>query len=393
MTSHLDDGTIHELLDGEIPSTHLAPLQAHLAACAECRARLNSAREMVDFSDQLVELLDDPPVAEVAPVMVTPLPTPARPWIRQLAWAASIAIAVGAGWYARGDVQQVLPPVRVDSPVTEAISAVPPTSPATSPSSTGAITAPTVGRSVEPTPIVGGRQELAAKATGEVERNRVEPTLQKPAAEAQRLDLRTAQAPAPVAPAIAASGGGLSLPSAEARRAARTIQDNRSDLVPRDQVMTKQLIGEAAATDTVALQLVALQWLLDSSEINGNNQVTAVCIGVSSSTTVGDRPASSSDARDLPDSLRRRLSAGSRSLRPGSACSVSQRAPLPTIETATGRPAVSVLVGTPHFLSPDRALIGTQRREGGRSAGGYRCDLERRNGAWVVVDCKRTWVS
>ena len=53
MTSHLDDGTIHELLDGEIPSAQLPPLQAHLAACAECRARLDSARELVDFSDEL----------------------------------------------------------------------------------------------------------------------------------------------------------------------------------------------------------------------------------------------------------------------------------------------------------------------------------------------------
>jgi hypothetical protein len=31
MTSHLDDGTIQELLDGEVHSSALPPLQEHLA--------------------------------------------------------------------------------------------------------------------------------------------------------------------------------------------------------------------------------------------------------------------------------------------------------------------------------------------------------------------------
>ena len=41
MTSHLDDGTIHELIDGEIASTALGPIRDHLAAC-ECSGRIGT---------------------------------------------------------------------------------------------------------------------------------------------------------------------------------------------------------------------------------------------------------------------------------------------------------------------------------------------------------------
>lgn len=235
MTSHLDDGTIHELLDGEVPSAQLPPLQAHLASCADCRAQLEAARHLVDFSDELVELLDDPPVAAPAAVVVTPLPTPVRPWLRQLAWAASIAVAVGAGWYARGDVTRVLPPVPVDTPVAEAITAIAPPPPP----------APTVGaappaapaRAVAPA--AADRQEVAANTVAEVGQNRVVPTMEKPTEAAQAVG-RTAPAALAAAPAPAASGGGLAIRDAEARRAA-----------PRDQVITKQLIDQVPV-DTIS---------------------------------------------------------------------------------------------------------------------------------------------
>ncbi|MBK9550525.1 MAG: zf-HC2 domain-containing protein [Gemmatimonadetes bacterium] len=246
MTSHLDDGTIHELLDGEIPSAQLAPLQGHLASCADCRARLESAREMVDFSDELVELLDDPPVAAPVATVVTPLPTRSSPWIRQLAWAASIAVAVGAGWYARGDVQQVLPAVRVDSPIADAISAVPPTT----------VTAPPAApeRAAAPAPVVRGRQEESAKPAQELADRRNDVTAKSVSAE-QQVAVGAA-APVPVAaPATmaprAATGGGLALGAAEARRTAAPERANRSDLAPRDLVATKQLI-DIARVDTIS---------------------------------------------------------------------------------------------------------------------------------------------
>lgn len=98
---HLDEGTLHELLDGEVPSSDLPPIQAHLAACAECRARLEEAREFAGTADQLIETIE---LTEPAPPRGAVIPSrrPARPWGRDLAWAATVVVAVGAGYLARG---------------------------------------------------------------------------------------------------------------------------------------------------------------------------------------------------------------------------------------------------------------------------------------------------
>ena len=96
--SHLEEGLLHALLDGEIPSDELPPIQAHLAGCAECRARLDAERELLGAAAGLVELLE-PPAAETIP----PRRAPVRaPWGRRLAWAASIVAALGLGYAARG---------------------------------------------------------------------------------------------------------------------------------------------------------------------------------------------------------------------------------------------------------------------------------------------------
>lgn len=101
MTSHLDEGILHQLLDGEIPSSELSPIQAHLAECGECRARLEEAAAFLSESDRLIEELDRPeataPQRPASAVAVAP-----AHWKRNLAWAATVVIAVGAGYYARG---------------------------------------------------------------------------------------------------------------------------------------------------------------------------------------------------------------------------------------------------------------------------------------------------
>ncbi|MEO8479008.1 MAG: hypothetical protein ABI542_05185 [Gemmatimonadota bacterium] len=103
--SHLDDGLIQELLDGEVPSQELPPIQAHLASCAECSARLDEARDFASASDEMIGWLDEPEVkASVAPVTapdIAPRPKLAT-WPRNVAWAASLMLAVGLGYSARG---------------------------------------------------------------------------------------------------------------------------------------------------------------------------------------------------------------------------------------------------------------------------------------------------
>ncbi|HTL04501.1 MAG TPA: zf-HC2 domain-containing protein [Gemmatimonadales bacterium] len=96
--SHLEEGILHALLDGEIPSAELPPLQAHLAGCAECRARLEAERGLLGEAAGLVELLELPAGAAVAPRRAPA----SAPWSRRLAWAASIVAALGLGYAGRG---------------------------------------------------------------------------------------------------------------------------------------------------------------------------------------------------------------------------------------------------------------------------------------------------
>jgi hypothetical protein len=106
--SHLDEGTLHALLDGEIPSEELAPVLAHLEGCADCRALLEEARSLSGDALALVESLGDgaPRVAVSptnAPAAVIPLAVRSRaPFYRHLAWAATVVIAAGAGFWTGG---------------------------------------------------------------------------------------------------------------------------------------------------------------------------------------------------------------------------------------------------------------------------------------------------
>lgn len=112
--SHLDDGTLHALLDGEISSGELSEVQAHLAACAECRTRLEQERLLVGEALDLVQIVEVPEEVPALAAALAPAASaagtigahrvPRRNWTRGLAWAASLLGAVGLGYAARGIV-------------------------------------------------------------------------------------------------------------------------------------------------------------------------------------------------------------------------------------------------------------------------------------------------
>jgi len=99
---HLDEGMIHALLDGEIPSAELPPIQAHLGACAECRARLAKEQELLETSDRLIDLIEVPAASSGGGAKGTTMVR--RMWPRNLAWAATLVLAVGLGYSARGSM-------------------------------------------------------------------------------------------------------------------------------------------------------------------------------------------------------------------------------------------------------------------------------------------------
>lgn len=105
---HLDDGLIQEIIDGEIPSPDLVLLQAHLAGCDVCRARLAAARAAATEADDLLVMLDEVEPASAHPEPVV-LPIRRPHWSRNLAWAASLVLAVGLGYASRDVLDPIVP--------------------------------------------------------------------------------------------------------------------------------------------------------------------------------------------------------------------------------------------------------------------------------------------
>jgi hypothetical protein len=100
--SHVDEGTLHAYLDGELPSAERAALEAHLAACATCRASLAEERALLERASAL--LGSARPVERPAPPFDQLRRASQRsPWRvrRSFAWAASLALALGLGYYIR----------------------------------------------------------------------------------------------------------------------------------------------------------------------------------------------------------------------------------------------------------------------------------------------------
>jgi len=97
--SHLEEGVLHALLDGELRSADLAAVEAHLAGCGTCKARLEEARRFKTEALALIIELDGVPDArpQDQPRPGTRIPA----WLPRMAWAATIVLAVGLGWSMR----------------------------------------------------------------------------------------------------------------------------------------------------------------------------------------------------------------------------------------------------------------------------------------------------
>lgn len=105
--SHVDDGILHAYLDGaldalsdagELPDgTTAADVVSHLGTCADCRARLQREREIREGAGLVMADLPLPG----AGVPELPALTASRARRSRgvaLGWAASVVLAVGAGW-------------------------------------------------------------------------------------------------------------------------------------------------------------------------------------------------------------------------------------------------------------------------------------------------------
>ena len=136
---HLDEGTLHALLDGELELAEVKEIQNHLGSCAACGSRLHDVKEFLTEADRLVADLQTPagaPKVRREPALPPhPAPAPptahpgagAQPWrepvwdaapelllpedpdevirrrrrTRLFRWAAMIAVVVGIGQFVR----------------------------------------------------------------------------------------------------------------------------------------------------------------------------------------------------------------------------------------------------------------------------------------------------
>lgn len=94
---HLEEGTIHAWLDGELPSAERAEAEAHIAECAECAAAVAEARGFIAASSRVLTALDSVPggVLPAAPAESSaPRSAVRRRFVASRAWMAAAAVLV-----------------------------------------------------------------------------------------------------------------------------------------------------------------------------------------------------------------------------------------------------------------------------------------------------------
>jgi Putative zinc-finger len=93
---HLDEGTIHAWLDGELSPAEAEAAEAHVATCDECKAAVAEARGFIAGSSRILLALDAVP-GGVLPASTSPTATKARApkrFVISRAWMAAAAVLV-----------------------------------------------------------------------------------------------------------------------------------------------------------------------------------------------------------------------------------------------------------------------------------------------------------
>jgi hypothetical protein len=141
--SHVDEGRLHEYLDDverqDGTTGRWDEVEAHLAECAECRARLDEARRVRARASDILSASG--PLDAAAPPFEEILARKrARSRQRRLfrmnslsavGWAATVVFAVGIGWIARGQLaNRSLDQVAATNKTTSVVAAAPDSVPA-----------------------------------------------------------------------------------------------------------------------------------------------------------------------------------------------------------------------------------------------------------------------
>jgi hypothetical protein len=114
--SHVDEGTLHAYLDGELATVERERVDTHLKGCPACQARLVEERSLIERASKLLGMAA-PPERAMPPLQQLRQPRLTWRLRRPLAWAATLILAVGLGWFARGQYSRAAPETAAfDSP-------------------------------------------------------------------------------------------------------------------------------------------------------------------------------------------------------------------------------------------------------------------------------------
>jgi anti-sigma factor RsiW len=117
--SHVDEGTLHAYIDGELPPAEAQGVAEHLAHCPVCRSRVEEERALIARADQVLALAR-PPERDLPAFRAGARQRPVRWWqpVRvPLGWAAMVVLALGIGIYVgRAGTGRVIAPALAPSP-------------------------------------------------------------------------------------------------------------------------------------------------------------------------------------------------------------------------------------------------------------------------------------
>jgi hypothetical protein len=108
--SHVDEGALHAYLDGaldEYPEAEASHVRDHLETCQHCAIRLEAQRRVRQGANAILGLavphVEVPSFEELRAYVKATRPMAARASVRvyRLGWAASVVLAIGAGWLVR----------------------------------------------------------------------------------------------------------------------------------------------------------------------------------------------------------------------------------------------------------------------------------------------------
>ena len=190
---HLDEGTIHAWLDGQLPQDEAQQVEAHVAECRQCADSVAEARGLIAASSRILTALDNIPgevvpkqapfrteaetaranaIADAAADAIVPLDLVVRRaprrWFNGASLAAAAAIVVGIGTVATMQRSSLKAPAAADATASTAPVPSVPSAPAAD--SLGAVSNAVVG-----TPSVAAPRRPLTSADAANEGNRRDP--------------------------------------------------------------------------------------------------------------------------------------------------------------------------------------------------------------------------